>query len=109
MNWTKKFSGVESAIDKITSQMDSPIFTIPGIGRHMGAMILAEVGIFPTLQAQTSCWLMLDSPSTYQVRTLQRLQHAHTWKSVAPDICDMLFNATKYMFAFGVPYILGLS
>ena len=42
----KEISEVESAIDKITSQMDSPIFTIPGIGRHMGAMILAEVGDF---------------------------------------------------------------
>ena len=31
----KEISEVESAIDKITSQMDSPIFTIPGIGRHM--------------------------------------------------------------------------
>lgn len=97
----KEISEVESAIDKITSQMDSPIFTIPGIGRHMSAMILAEVGDFPTLQAQTSCWLMLDSLHLHisqgNCKTVML-----TWKSVAPDICDMLFSMPPNMFAFGV-------
>ena len=31
----KEISEVESAIDKITSQMDSPIFTIPGIEKSI--------------------------------------------------------------------------
>lgn len=63
----KEISEVESAIDKITSQMDSPIFTIPGIGRHMGAMILAEVGDFSNFASADKLLAYAGlSPSTYQ-------------------------------------------
>ena len=103
----KEISEVESAIDKITSQMDSPIFTIPGIGRHMGAMILAEVGDFPTLQAQTSCWLMLDSLHLHisqgNCKTVML-----TWKSVAQIFAICSFQCRQICLPL-VSYILGLS
>ena len=37
---------IESAIQTIMEEMQSPITTIPGIGFRMGAMILAEIGDF---------------------------------------------------------------
>lgn len=37
---------IESAIDAIMAKIQSPITTIPGMGAHMSAMILAEVGDF---------------------------------------------------------------
>ena len=68
----KEISEVESAIDKITSQMDSPIFTIPGIGRHMSAMILAEVGDFSNFASADKLLAYAGlSPSTYQSGQLQ--------------------------------------
>lgn len=97
----KEISEVESAIDKITSQMDSPIFTIPGIGRHMGAMILAEVGDFSNFASADKLLAYAGlSPSTYQSGQLQNC-YAHM-ESVAPDICDMLFSMPPNMSAFGV-------
>ena len=81
----KEISEVESAIDKITSQMDSPIFTIPGIGRHMGAMILAEVGDFSNFckrrQAAGLCWTL----SIYiSVRATAKLlcSHGKAWLQI---------------------------
>lgn len=103
----KEISEVESAIDKITSQMDSPIFTIPGIGRHMGAMILAEVGDFPTLQAQTSCWLMLDSLHLHISQGNCKLlcSHGKAWLQIFA-ICS--FQCRQICLPL-VSYILGLS
>ena len=76
----KEISEVESAIDKITSQMDSPIFTIPGIGRHMGAMILAEVGDFSNFASADKLLAYAGlSPSTYQSGQLQNC-YAHMEK-----------------------------
>ena len=93
----KEISEVESAIDKITSQMDSPIFTIPGIGRHMGAMILAEVGDFSNF-ASADKLLAYDglSPSTYQSGQLQNC-YAHMEKRGSRYLRYALFNAAKYV------------
>ena len=93
----KEISEVESAIDKITSQMDSPIFTIPGIGRHMGAMILAEVGDFSNFASADKLLAYAGlSPSTYQSGQLQNC-YAHMEKRGSRYLRYALFNAAKYV------------
>ena len=93
----KEISEVESAIDKITSQMDSPIFTIPGIGRHMSAMILAEVGDFSNFASADKLLAYAGlSPSTYQSGQLQNC-YAHMEKRGSRYLRYALFNAAKYV------------
>lgn len=41
---SKKIDEIEQEIEKRTKELNSPIFTIPGIGKVLGAAILAEVG-----------------------------------------------------------------
>ena len=83
----KEISEVESAIDKITSQMDSPIFTIPGIGRHMGAMILAEVGDFSNFASADKLLAYAGlSPSTYQSGQLEAAEQIRKSKTVTYSV-----------------------
>lgn len=42
--FTRQLSEVESAIDKIMSEINSVIMTIPGVGTLNGAMIIGEIG-----------------------------------------------------------------
>ena len=42
----EEISEIESEINKLMSNLDSSITTIPGIGIQMGAVILAEIGDF---------------------------------------------------------------
>ena len=37
---------IEAEISKMMDKIASPITTIPGIGRNMGAMIISEIGDF---------------------------------------------------------------
>ena len=93
----KEIAEIESAIDDITSQMDSPIFTIPGIGRRMGAMILAEVGDFSNFASADKLLAYAGlSPSTYQSGQLQNC-YAHMEKRGSRYLRYALFNAAKYV------------
>ena len=77
--------------------MDSPIFTIPGIGRHMGAMILAEVGDFSNFASADKLLAYAGlSPSTYQSGQLQNC-YAHMEKRGSRYLRYALFNAAKYV------------
>ena len=79
--------------------MDSPIFTIPGIGRHMGAMILAEVGDFSNFASADKLLAYAGlSPSTYQSGQLQNC-YAHMEKRGSRYL---RYALPPNMFAFGV-------
>ena len=41
---SKKIDEIEQEIEERTKELNSPIFTIPGIGKVLGAAILAEIG-----------------------------------------------------------------
>lgn len=63
---------IEAAIEAIMNEFRSPITTIPGIGTHMGAMILAEVGDFSRFDSSDKLLAYAGlSPSTYQSRHLK--------------------------------------
>ncbi len=73
------------------------IFTIPGIGRHMGAMILAEVGDFSNFASADKLLAYAGlSPSTYQSGQLQNC-YAHMEKRGSRYLRYALFNAAKYV------------
>ena len=58
---------IETAIQSMMDEMQSPITTIPGIGVRMGAMILAEIGDFSRFDSPDKILAYAGmSPSTYQ-------------------------------------------
>ena len=83
--------------------MDSPIYTISGIGRRMGAMILSEVVDFSNFASADKLLAYAGlSPSTYQSDNCKTVMH--TWKNAAHDIYAMLFS--MLLFVYGVPHSL---
>ena len=81
---------IETAIQSMKAEIQSPITTIPGIGVRMGAMILAYAGM---------------SPSTYQSGQLSLSgTYSHMEKRGSRYLRYALYNATKppNMFAFGI-------
>ena len=64
---------IETAIQSIMYEIQSPITTIPGIGVRMGAMILAEIGDFSRFDSPDKILAYAGmSPSTYQSGQLSR-------------------------------------
>ena len=62
-----KRQDIETAIQVIMEEMQSPITTIPGIGFRMGAMILAEISDFSRFDSPDKILAYAGmSPSTYQ-------------------------------------------
>ena len=58
---------IETAIQAIVDEMQSPITTIPGMGVRMGAVILAEIGDFSRFDSPDKILAYAGmSPSTYQ-------------------------------------------
>ncbi len=58
---------IETAIQSMMDEIQSPITTIPGIGVRMGAMILAEIGDFTRFDSPDKILAYAGmSPSTYQ-------------------------------------------
>jgi Transposase and inactivated derivatives len=88
---------IESAIQLIMNELDSPITTIPGIGFRMGAMILAEVGDFSRFDSPDKVLAYSGmSPSTYQSGQLTN-GYAHMEKRGSRYLRFALYNATKYV------------
>jgi transposase len=88
---------IEQAIQSIMDEMRSPITTIPGIGTHMGAMILAEVGDFSRFDSPDKILAYAGlSPSTYQSGQLVN-GYAHMEKRGSRYLRYAIFNATKYV------------
>ena len=88
---------IESAIQAIMDELQSPITTIPGIGFRMGAMILAEVGDFTRFDSPDKLLAYAGmSPSTYQSGQLRNC-YPHMEKRGSRYLRYALYNATKYV------------
>ena len=88
---------IESAIQAIMDELQSPITTIPGIGFRMGAMILAEVGDFSRFDSPDKLLAYAGmSPSTYQSGQLKNC-YPHMEKRGSRYLRYALYNATKYV------------
>lgn len=90
---------IESAIQTIMEEMQSPITTIPGIGIRMGAMILAEIGDFSRFDSPDKILAYAGmSPSTYQSGQLSLSgAYSHMEKRGSRYLRYALYNATKYV------------
>lgn len=88
---------IESAIQAIMDELQSPITTIPGMGFRMGAMILAEVGDFTRFDSPDKLLAYAGmSPSTYQSGQLKNC-YSHMEKRGSRYLRYALYNATKYV------------
>ena len=88
---------IEKEINSIMDEVHSPITTIPGIGTHMGAMILAEIGDFSSFESADKILAYAGmSPSTYQSGQLTS-SYAHMEKRGSRYLRYAIFNATKYV------------
>ena len=88
---------IEKEINSIMDAVHSPITTIPGIGKRMGAMILAEVGDFSNFDSPDKILAYAGlSPSTYQSGQLTNC-YSHMEKRGSRYLRYAIFNATKYV------------
>lgn len=104
---TSEIDEIEVSIQKIMDELNPPILSIPGVGIQSAAMILAEIGDFPTLNLLTKSLLTLaalhlhTSPENLQTVTL-------TWRSVVLVICDMPSTTQPSTSATGIPSLLNI-
>lgn len=86
---------IETNIDSIMQHMDSPITTIPGIGKRTAAMIIAEIGDFAKFESPDKILAYAGlSPSTYQSGHLNNC-HSHMEKRGSKYLRYALYIATK--------------
>ena len=95
----REIDEIEEQIFAILDTMQSPITSIPGMGKRMGAMILAEVGDFSRFDSPDKLLAYAGlSPSTYQSGKLTATgAYAHMEKRGSRYLRYALFNATKYV------------
>lgn len=93
---------IETAIQIIMDEMQSPITTIPGMGVRMGAVILAEIGDFSRFDSPDKILAYAGmSPSTYQSGQLSLSGAYSHMENEAPVICATLFTMPPNMSAIG--------
>ena len=90
---------IETAIQAIVDEMQSPITTIPGMGVRMGAVILAEIGDFSRFDSPDKILAYAGmSPSTYQSGQLSPSgAYSHMEKRGSRYLRYALYNATKHV------------
>ena len=90
---------IETAIQSMMDEIQSPITTIPGIGVRMGTMILAEIGDFSRSDSPDKILAYAGmSPSTYQSGQLSLSgTYSHMEKRGSRYLRYALYNATKYV------------
>ena len=95
----REISDIEAEIDASMETLQSPITSIPGIGKRMAAMILAEVGDFSRFDSPDKLLAYAGlSPSTYQSGKLNATgSYAHMEKRGSRYLRYAIFNATKYV------------
>ena len=99
---------IETAIQSMMAEIQSPITTIPGIGVRMGAMILAEIGDFSRFDSPDKILAYAGmSPSTYQSGQLSLSgAYSHMEKRGSRYLRYALYNATKYVCLWARPLLL---
>ena len=86
---------IEAEISKMMDMIASPITTIPGIGRNIGAMIISEIGDFSRFSSPDKILAYAGySPSTYQSGKLDNC-YAHMEKRGSHYLRYALFQATQ--------------
>lgn len=86
---------IEAEISKMMDKIASPITTIPGIGRNMGAMIISEIGDFSRFSSPDKILAYAGfSPSIYQSGKLDNC-YAHMEKRGSRYLRYALFQATQ--------------
>lgn len=94
---TSEINEIESAIKQIIDELDPPILSIPGMGIHSAAVILAEIGDFPNFDSPDKILAYAGcSPSTYQSGKLTNC-YAHMEKRGSRYLRYALYNAAKYV------------
>lgn len=90
---------IEAEICSILETLQPSITTIPGMGIHMGAMILAEIGDFSRFDSPDKVLVYSGfSPSTYQSGQLSlNGTYSHMEKRGSRYLRYALYNATKYV------------
>ena len=92
-----EISEIESEINKLMDELASPITSIPGIGKQMGAVILSETGNFIDFDNPDKILAFAGmSPSTYQSGKLSN-SYAHMEKRGSRYLRYALFNVTRYV------------
>ena len=95
--FNSEITEIESEIQSIMDNIDSPITTIPGISFRMGAMIIAEIGDFNNFDSPDKILAFAGlSPSTYQSGKLNNC-YSHMEKRGSRYLRYALFNATKFV------------
>ena len=88
---------IESRINEIMDELQSPILSIPGISYRMAAMIIAEIGDISRFSSPDQILAYAGlSPSTYQSGQLTS-SYAHMEKRGSKYLRYALFNATKFV------------
>lgn len=92
-----EITGIETEIETMMNNIQSPITTIPGIGCRMGAMILAEAGDLSRFDSPDKLLAYAGmSPSTYQSGQLKNC-YPHMEKRGSRYLRYALYNAAKYV------------
>ena len=93
---------IETAIQSMMDEIQSPITTIPGIGVRMGAMILAEIGDFTRFDSPDKILAYAGmSPPLTSLGSSHCLEPTHTWKNEVPVICATLFTMPQNTSVIG--------
>ena len=88
---------MKNSIQQIMDELHPPILSIPGMGVHSAAMILAEIGDFSNFDSPDKVLAYAGcSPSTYQSGKLTNC-YAHMEKRGSRYLRYALYNATKYV------------
>ena len=94
---TSEIDEIEAEIKRIVDNLGSPIFSIPGIGCAVGAMIIAEIGDFNNFSSPDKILAYSGmSPSTYQSGQLKNC-YSHMEKRGSRYLRFALYNAAKYV------------
>lgn len=101
----KEIDEIERKIDEIIDTVNSTITTIPGLGKRMGAMILAEIGDFSKYDSPDKILAYAGmSPSIYQSGQLTNC-YSHM-VNVVPGIFVMLCSMLQNMSVSGIRSLL---
>ena len=94
---TSEINEIEDSIQQIMDELHPPILSIPGMGIHSAAVILAEIGDFSNFSSPDKILAYAGcSPSTYQSGKLTNC-YAHMEKRGSRYLRYALYNATKYV------------
>ena len=107
--YDQEIGEIESEIEKIMDDVNSPITSMPGIGMQMGAVILAEIGSFRRFDSPDKILAYAGmSPSMYQSGKLTG-SYSRMEKRGSRYLRYALFNVTRYVCHYDPGFTAYLS